>query len=70
VTEKLLADQIATRERWVADWLPGDQPRYPIAFGLWKGDLTLKRAMAGGLDRLARDGTVPAILARYVGHGA
>jgi ABC-type amino acid transport substrate-binding protein len=70
VTEKLLADQIATRERWVADWLPGDLPRYPIAFGLWKGDLTLKRAMAGGLDRLARDGTVPAILARYVGHGA
>jgi ABC-type amino acid transport substrate-binding protein len=70
VTEKLLADQIATRERWVADWLPGDLPRYPIAFGLWKGDLTLKRAMAGGLDRLARDGTTAAILARYVGHGA
>jgi polar amino acid transport system substrate-binding protein len=42
-------------------------PRYPVAFGLWKGDLTLKRAMAGGLDRLARDGAVAAILARYVG---
>jgi ABC-type amino acid transport substrate-binding protein len=70
VTEKLLADQIATRETWVADWLPGDLPRYPVAFGLWKGDLTLKRAMAGGLERLARDGTTAAILARYVGHGA
>jgi ABC-type amino acid transport substrate-binding protein len=69
VTEKLLADQIAIRERWTADWLPGDLPRYPIAFGLWKGDLTLKRALAGGLDRLAQSGTVAAILARYIGKG-
>jgi polar amino acid transport system substrate-binding protein/cystine transport system substrate-binding protein/membrane-bound lytic murein transglycosylase F len=69
VTEKLLADQIATREHLVADWLPGDLPRYPVAFGLWKGDLTLKRAMAGGLERLAREGTVAAILARYLGRG-
>jgi polar amino acid transport system substrate-binding protein/cystine transport system substrate-binding protein/membrane-bound lytic murein transglycosylase F len=68
VTEKLLADRIATRESWVADWLPGDLPRYPVAFGLWKGDLTLKRAMEGGLGRLRRDGTVSTIMARYVGH--
>jgi ABC-type amino acid transport substrate-binding protein len=69
VTERLLADQIATRENLVADWLPGDLPRYPVAFGLWKGDLTLKRAIAGGLERLARDGTVAAVLARYLGKG-
>jgi ABC-type amino acid transport substrate-binding protein len=69
VTEKLLADQIATREHLVADWLPGDLPRYPVAFGLWKGDLTLKRAIANGLDRLAGDGKVAAILATYVGRG-
>jgi hypothetical protein len=68
VTEKLLADQIATRERWAADWLPADLPRYPVAFGLWKGDLTLKRAMEGGLARLARNGTVAEVMARYVGH--
>jgi polar amino acid transport system substrate-binding protein/cystine transport system substrate-binding protein/membrane-bound lytic murein transglycosylase F len=70
VTEKLLADQIAARERWRADWLPGDLPRYPVAFGLWKGDLTLKRAMEAGLGRLRRDGTVAEIVARYVGHGS
>jgi polar amino acid transport system substrate-binding protein/cystine transport system substrate-binding protein/membrane-bound lytic murein transglycosylase F len=70
VTERLLADQIAARESWVADWLPGDLPHYPVAFGLWKGDLTLKRAIEGGLGRLERDGTVAAILARYVGKGA
>jgi ABC-type amino acid transport substrate-binding protein len=69
VTERLLADQIATREGLVAIWLPGDLPRYPVAFGLWKGDLTLKRALAGALERLERDGTVAAILARYVGRG-
>jgi ABC-type amino acid transport substrate-binding protein len=67
ITEKLLADELAARERWAADWLPDDLPRYPVAFGLWKGDLTLKRALASGLDRLARDGTVAAILARYRG---
>ncbi|HEY2229556.1 MAG TPA: transporter substrate-binding domain-containing protein [Xanthobacteraceae bacterium] len=70
VTEKLLADQIAARERWGADWLPGDLPRYPVAFGLWKGDLTLKRAMEAGLERLRHDGTLSAIVARYVEHGA
>jgi ABC-type amino acid transport substrate-binding protein len=67
VTEKLFADQIAAHEAWAADWLPGDLPRYPVAFGLWKGDLTLKRALAGGLARLERDGTLAAILARYLG---
>jgi ABC-type amino acid transport substrate-binding protein len=69
VTEKLVADGIAAREGLIADWLPGDLPRYPVAFGLWKGDLTLKRALAGGLDRLARDGTVADVLARYLGKG-
>ena len=70
VTEKLLADQIAAREHWGADWLPGDLPRYPVAFGLWKGDLTLKRAVAGALERRMRDGTVAGILAKYVGRGS
>jgi ABC-type amino acid transport substrate-binding protein len=70
VTEKLLADQVAAREHLVADWLPGDLPRYPVALGLWKGDLTLKRAVSGTLERLTRDGTVAGILAKYVGGGS
>jgi polar amino acid transport system substrate-binding protein/cystine transport system substrate-binding protein/membrane-bound lytic murein transglycosylase F len=69
ITEKQLADQIGARERLRADWLPGDLPRYPVVFGLWKGDLTLKRAVSAGLDGLARDGTIAAILAKYVGRG-
>jgi len=70
VTEKLLADQIAAREHLVADWLPGDLTRYPVAFGLWKGDLTLKRAVSGALERLTRDGAVAGILTKYVGGGS
>jgi len=67
ITDKLTADQIAAREDWSVDWLPGDPARTPIAFGLWKGDLTLKRAVAGALERLERAGTVAKILARYLG---
>lgn len=67
VTEKLNADGIAARESFAVDWFPGDLPRYPVAFGLWKGDLTLKRAVADALARRTRDGSVAAILSRYLG---
>jgi polar amino acid transport system substrate-binding protein/cystine transport system substrate-binding protein/membrane-bound lytic murein transglycosylase F len=36
-------------------------------FGLWKGDLTLKRAIVSGLESLERDGEVAKIIARYIG---
>ena len=39
----------------------------PVALGLWKGDLTLKRAIADGLEKLRRDGEVARIIARYLG---
>lgn len=68
VTEKLNADRIAAREGVAVDWFPGDLAHYPVAFGLWKGDLTLKRAVADALARRTHDGTVTAILGRYLGH--
>ena len=64
ITEKLLADRIAAQERWVADWLD-ELPRYQVAFGLWKGDLTLKRAVNAGLEQLRGDGTLETTLERY-----
>jgi polar amino acid transport system substrate-binding protein/cystine transport system substrate-binding protein/membrane-bound lytic murein transglycosylase F len=67
VTEQLLADTIATREHWSVQWLPPDLPRFAIAFGLWKGDLTLKRALGGALEDHLRDGTIAAIRAKYLG---
>lgn len=36
-----------------------------VVFGLWKGDLTLKRAINRSLDRLRRDGRLAQIIARY-----
>lgn len=70
VTEKLNADLLATREGFAVDWFPGDLPRYPVAFGLWKGDLTLKRAVADAMERRMHDGTVTGILGRYLGRAS
>jgi ABC-type amino acid transport substrate-binding protein len=67
VTERLAAGQIAAREGWHAEWAPAELPRYPLVLGLWKGDLTLKRAIVGALARLERDGETAAILSRYLG---
>jgi ABC-type amino acid transport substrate-binding protein len=67
VTERLLAGQLAAREGWSVEWVAAELPRYPVVFGLWKGDLTLKRAIVSGLESLARDGEMARIIARYVG---
>jgi len=67
VTERLSAGQIAAREGWGVEWAAAELPRYPVVFGLWKGDLTLKRAIVRGLETLARDGEMAKILTRYLG---
>jgi len=54
VTERLLAEQLASREGWNVAWAPPELPRYPLVVGLWKGDLTLKRAVAGGSGNCRR----------------
>jgi len=65
ITEALLAGQLATDNDWSATLLPVDFSRYHLVFGLWKGDLTLKRAIDSALEDLADDGTVSEILGRY-----
>jgi ABC-type amino acid transport substrate-binding protein len=67
ITEHLLAEQLSSREGWSVAWAPPELPRYPVVLGLWKGDLTLKRAIVGGLEKMERDGEMAAILARYLG---
>jgi len=67
VTEMLLAGQIAAREGFRVDWAPAELPRFPVVFGLWKGDLTLKRAIVDGLAQLEKSGEMAKILARYRG---
>jgi polar amino acid transport system substrate-binding protein/cystine transport system substrate-binding protein/membrane-bound lytic murein transglycosylase F len=67
VTEWLLAGQLAAREGFGVTWAAADLPRYPVALGLWKGDLTLKRAIADGMEELRRNGEMARIIKRYVG---
>ena len=67
VTEFLLAGQIASREGWKVEWAPAPLGRYPLVLGLWKGDLTLKRAIVSGLEKLERNGDMAAIMTRYLG---
>jgi ABC-type amino acid transport substrate-binding protein len=67
ITERLLAEQIAAGDNFSVEWAPAALPRYPLALGLWKGDLTLKRAVVGALERMAKNGRMAAILARYRG---
>ncbi len=70
VTEMLLAEQIAAREGFSAEWAPEELPRFPVVFGLWKGDLTLKRAIVDGLAQIEkerRDGEDHGALSRRAG---
>jgi ABC-type amino acid transport substrate-binding protein len=69
VTEMLLAGQIAAREGFAVEWAPAELPRYPLVLGLWKGDVTLKRAIVDGLAELEKNGEIARIIARYLKDG-
>lgn len=65
VTEAMLASELAAGNGWTAAWASPDLPRYHLVLGLWKGDITLKRAIEAAFAGLTADGTLAAILARY-----
>jgi ABC-type amino acid transport substrate-binding protein len=65
VTEALAARRIAEDTGATAYWLPVADSRVPLAFGLWKGDLTLQRAVERELRRIERDGILLELLDRY-----
>lgn len=65
VTEALLAGGIAAENGWWAAYLPEYLPRHNLVFGLWKGDLTLKRGIVEAFRQLEADGTLREILDRY-----
>jgi len=65
VTEALTAREIAAAVAGEAVWLPGAGARAPIGFGMWKGDLTLERAVERALRRIAADGRLAQIMERY-----
>jgi polar amino acid transport system substrate-binding protein/cystine transport system substrate-binding protein/membrane-bound lytic murein transglycosylase F len=65
ITEALLAGGLAADNGWWVAPMPDELARYNLVFGLWKGDLTLKRAIVRAFRQLASDGTLAAILERY-----
>ena len=69
ITERLMGERIAAENGWRIGWAPGNLPRYRIVLGVWKGDLTLKRAISDAYGRLERSGEKDRILARYLGGG-
>ncbi len=66
VTERLLATELAAPLGWSVGWMPAALDRYQVVLGLWKGDLTLKRAIVAAMQRMERSGAMAAIMARYV----
>jgi polar amino acid transport system substrate-binding protein/cystine transport system substrate-binding protein/membrane-bound lytic murein transglycosylase F len=69
VTERLLALELAGQAGLASGWMPPELVRYHLVFGLWKGDLTLKRAIVAAMERLRRSGEMAKIEARYVSAG-
>lgn len=67
VTEAMLAATLASERGWSVAWAPPELARYRLVFGLWKGDVTLKQAIARAFDELSADGTLTDILGRYGG---
>jgi ABC-type amino acid transport substrate-binding protein len=65
VSEALMARQIAGTLGMQVAWMPEALARYPVAFGLWKGDLTLKRRLAGVIDQLEGGGLTRELASRY-----
>jgi polar amino acid transport system substrate-binding protein/cystine transport system substrate-binding protein/membrane-bound lytic murein transglycosylase F len=65
LSEALMARQIAGTLGMQVAWLPESLGRYPVAFGLWKGDLTLKRRLVDVIDDLDRDGLTRELARRY-----
>ena len=65
VTEAMLASRLAADNDWTVAWAPPALARYNLVFGLWKGDITLKRVIDQAFADMAGDGTIAAVMARY-----
>lgn len=65
VSEAILAQQVAGQLGWQAFLLSDTLSSAPVSYGLWKGDLTLKRAIEKALQRIESDGRLDSILDAY-----
>jgi ABC-type amino acid transport substrate-binding protein len=65
VGESLLLRALGGKNGWKVEWLPEELGRYPLVLGLWKGDLTLKRALVEAIHIAQSSGKLEQILSRY-----
>lgn len=66
ITERFLTATLALAPGEQVFWLAEAQfPRFRMALGLWKGDQTLKRAVAAALEAITASGEMAALEARY-----
>lgn len=65
ITEAIGGRQLAETNDLRIRWLSDALATVPVTFGLWKGDLTLKRAIEGTLEDLAREGLTERLLDTY-----
>jgi polar amino acid transport system substrate-binding protein/cystine transport system substrate-binding protein/membrane-bound lytic murein transglycosylase F len=66
VLDALYARRLAGELGLVTEALPPPLGTHQLVFGLWKGDLTLKRAIEGAFHRLDSDGQLAALTAKYL----
>lgn len=66
IADALYAKAIASDIGLVTSDLPPPFRHEGLVFGLWKGDLTLKRAIGSALQRISADGRLAALQAKYL----
>jgi len=66
ITESLSAQQLVrAHPDWQISWMPASLGRYPLSLGLWKGDLTLKRAVVAAMDEIEHSGVLAELENQY-----
>jgi polar amino acid transport system substrate-binding protein/cystine transport system substrate-binding protein/membrane-bound lytic murein transglycosylase F len=67
VGDALSIEGLAGRDGLVASPLPAPLGARPLVLGLWKGDLTLKRAIVEAFERLKTSGRLDTLMKAYLG---
>ena len=65
ISEAIVASQLGGSNSWTVRWMPESFERCPLGLGLWRGDLTLQRAIGDALSSLEAEGLVAALMTKY-----
>ncbi len=65
VTETLAARGLGGENDWTVQLMPEGIERYQLGFGIWRGDLTLLKAIEGAIAAMQREGFLDALAEKY-----